>query len=226
MPDFSTSTPTPAPLAERSTNWQKRQHRPRGGASRVLATHRLQPDLERMAADRADAWPQPAGSSRIAQDGRRSRHSESFTSRRRTMSFNGLRVWRAGCAGAAAGCRFYGPRRRPARSCPRTWPRRWRQAPGRDVILQADRATVEAVAARHGLGRAQVAEDRRGAGRERRAAPGAGGGPGRRAPLRRHAGALDDGRDRPGDRRRPGVGRAAAGRGVGHRARHRRGADR
>ena len=60
-----------------------------------------------------------------------------------------------GCWRSSWGCWRYWSRprrrRRRARSSPRIWPRPWRPGDGRDVILQADRATVEAVAARHGL---------------------------------------------------------------------------
>ena len=75
-----------------SADWQKREHRPRGGAARVLAPHRLQPDFERMAADRADAGPQPAGAARFAAGGGGSRHTQSFQSRRRTMTLGGRRA--------------------------------------------------------------------------------------------------------------------------------------
>ena len=94
------------------------------------------------------------------------------------------------------------------------------------MILQADRATVEAVAARHGAAISKWLKTGavlRASGAQLQALAAT---PAVGSPLRRHAGAVDDGRDRPGHRRRPGVGRVAAGRGLGHRARHRRRAHR
>ncbi len=232
MPELSNFHTDPRRAGPGSANWQKREHRPRGRASRVLATHRLQPDFERVAADRADAGPQPAGATRIPAGGRGSRHSQSFQSRRRTMTTRG-RTGAIGelgllalflgllallvateAIGGAAGQAVQGPGRG----------RRGRRRARRDPAGRPGDGRGRGQAARADGG--QVAEDRRRAAGQRRSAARPGGGSGRRAPLRRHARAVDDGRGQPGHRRRPGVGRVAAGRGVGHRARHRRRAGR
>ncbi len=96
----------------------------------------------------------------------------------------------------------------------------------RDVILQADQATVDRGGGASRRDHQEVARHGRGPLRQRRLARRDVERRRGRSSLRRHDGPLDDGRDGSGHRRRPGHGGHACGPGLDHGPRRGRGAHR